>query len=59
MPDLKVVSEYQPAGDQPQAIDKLAQGLENGLRAQVLKGVTGSGKTMVAAAYVWFAAQSG
>ena len=45
MPDLKVVSEYQPAGDQPQAIDKLAQGLENDLRAQVLKGVTGSGKT--------------
>ena len=45
MPDLKVVSEYQPAGDQPQAIDKLARGLENGLRAQVLKGVTGSGKT--------------
>ena len=45
MPDLKVVSEYQPAGDQPQAIDKLAQGLENGLCAQVLKGVTGSGKT--------------
>ena len=33
MPDLKVVSEYQPSGDQPQAIDKLAQGLENGLRA--------------------------
>ena len=45
MPDLKVVSEYQPAGDQPQAIDKLARGLESGLRAQVLKGVTGSGKT--------------
>ena len=45
MPDFKVVSPYQPAGDQPQAIDKLAQGLENGLRAQVLKGVTGSGKT--------------
>ena len=45
MPDLKVVSEYQPAGDQPQAIEKLAEGLENGLREQVLKGVTGSGKT--------------
>ena len=45
MPDFKVVSEYEPAGDQPQAIDKLAQGIENGLRAQVLKGVTGSGKT--------------
>ena len=36
MPDFKVVSEYEPAGDQPQAIDKLAQGIENGLRAQVL-----------------------
>ncbi len=45
MPDFKVVSPYEPAGDQPQAIDKLAWGLENGLRAQVLKGVTGSGKT--------------
>ena len=45
MPDFKVVSEYSPAGDQPQAIEKLAQGLENGLREQVLKGVTGSGKT--------------
>ena len=30
MPDFKVVSEYSPAGDQPQAIEKLAQGLENG-----------------------------
>ena len=45
MPDFKVVSEYQPAGDQPQAIEKLAQGVENGLRQQVLLGVTGSGKT--------------
>ena len=45
MPDLKVVSEYQPAGDQPQAIDTLAGGIENGLRDQVLLGVTGSGKT--------------
>ena len=47
MPDFKVVSEYSPAGDQPQAIEKLAEGLENGLREQVLKGVTGSGKTQV------------
>ena len=37
MPDFKVVSEYSPAGDQPQAIEKLAEGLENGLREQVLK----------------------
>ena len=45
MPPFKVKSEYEPAGDQPQAIEKLAQGIENGLREQVLLGVTGSGKT--------------
>ena len=45
MPQFKVVSEYTPSGDQPQAIEKLAEGLENGLRQQVLLGVTGSGKT--------------
>lgn len=42
---FKVVSEYQPSGDQPQAIHMLAEGIENGLRSQVLLGVTGSGKT--------------
>ena len=45
MPAFKVVSEYEPSGDQPQAIEKLAEGIENGLREQVLLGVTGSGKT--------------
>ncbi len=45
MPGFRVVSDYQPAGDQPQAIEKLAEGIENGLREQVLLGVTGSGKT--------------
>ena len=45
MPQFKVISEYTPSGDQPQAIEKLAEGLENGLRQQVLLGVTGSGKT--------------
>ena len=45
MPAFKVVSEYEPSGDQPQAIQKLAEGIENGLRDQVLLGVTGSGKT--------------
>ncbi|MBS1402399.1 MAG: excinuclease ABC subunit UvrB [Oscillospiraceae bacterium] len=45
MPEFKVVSEYQPSGDQPEAIDALAAGLENGLEEQVLLGVTGSGKT--------------
>ena len=42
---LEVVSPYQPAGDQPQAIAKLADGVERGLRYQTLLGVTGSGKT--------------
>ncbi len=45
MPKFEVVSEYQPSGDQPQAIAKLAEGIENGLKEQVLLGVTGSGKT--------------
>ena len=45
MANFEVISDYKPAGDQPQAIEKLARGLEDGLRAQVLLGVTGSGKT--------------
>ncbi|MBQ9188906.1 MAG: excinuclease ABC subunit UvrB [Clostridia bacterium] len=42
---FKVVSPYAPQGDQPQAIETLAEGVENGERMQVLLGVTGSGKT--------------
>ena len=49
MPKFQVVSDYQPAGDQPQAIEKLARGVENGLDEQVLLGVTGSGKTFTMA----------
>ena len=45
MNTFKLVSEYEPAGDQPQAIDRLSQGVERGDKAQVLLGVTGSGKT--------------
>ena len=45
MPKFEVISEYQPAGDQPQAIESLARGVDDGLREQVLLGVTGSGKT--------------
>ncbi len=45
MPKFEVVSEYRPSGDQPQAIEALAEGIENGLKEQVLLGVTGSGKT--------------
>ena len=49
MPKFEVVSEYQPSGDQPQAIAALAEGIENGLKEQVLLGVTGSGKTFTMA----------
>ena len=42
-------SEYKPTGDQPQAIAKLTEGIEDGLREQVLLGVTGSGKTFTVA----------
>jgi excinuclease ABC subunit B len=47
--ELRVVSPYEPAGDQPQAIAKLAQGVRDGLRYQTLLGVTGSGKTFTMA----------
>ena len=49
MPRFEVVSEYKPAGDQPEAIAALAAGLENGLNEQTLLGVTGSGKTFTMA----------
>ena len=45
MPDFHVVSSYVPSGDQPEAIDALASGLERGIAEQTLLGVTGSGKT--------------
>lgn len=47
--NFKLVSPYQPTGDQPQAIDKLTQGLKFGMRDQTLLGVTGSGKTFTMA----------
>jgi len=46
---FKVTSSYQPAGDQPEAIKQLVEGLEAGLAAQTLLGVTGSGKTFTIA----------
>ncbi|MGN0788634.1 MAG: DEAD/DEAH box helicase family protein, partial [Christensenellales bacterium] len=46
---LQLHSDYQPCGDQPQAISKLVQGVNDGLRTQVLLGVTGSGKTFTMA----------
>ncbi len=49
MPNFKIVSEFKPTGDQPQAIDKLVDGLNKDLPHQVLLGVTGSGKTFTMA----------
>lgn len=47
--NFQVVSDYQPKGDQPQAIEKLAQGINDGEQFQTLLGVTGSGKTFTVA----------
>ncbi len=47
--DFKIHSEYVPTGDQPQAIEKLVEGLNAGMRGQTLLGVTGSGKTFTMA----------
>lgn len=49
MPEFKISSEYKPCGDQPQAIEKLVNGLNMGYQHQTLLGVTGSGKTFTMA----------
>ncbi|MGB2828552.1 MAG: DEAD/DEAH box helicase family protein, partial [Dehalococcoidales bacterium] len=49
MPDFKIVSEFKMTGDQPQAVDKLVDGLDSGFDRQTLLGVTGSGKTFTMA----------
>ena len=49
MDHFKLVSEYAPTGDQPEAIQKLVDGIQNGAKEQVLLGVTGSGKTFTMA----------
>ncbi len=46
---FEIMSPFKPAGDQPQAIEKLSQGFRDGLKAQTLLGVTGSGKTFTIA----------
>ena len=47
--EFELISEYKPMGDQPEAIRQLTEGLENGVKAQTLLGVTGSGKTFTIA----------
>ena len=49
---FQLVSQFKPAGDQPEAIEKLTQGVELGLREQTLLGVTGSGKTFTMASVI-------
>ncbi|HET9456867.1 MAG TPA: DEAD/DEAH box helicase family protein, partial [Candidatus Limnocylindrales bacterium] len=45
MPDFRFVAPFQPTGDQPQAIERLVDGLQRGVRHQTLLGATGTGKT--------------
>ena len=52
MPDFKVEAPFQPTGDQPEAIEKLVEGLKKGYQYQTLLGVTGSGKTYTVAKIV-------
>ena len=52
MDKFQLVSDFKPSGDQPEAITKLAQGVEYGLREQTLLGVTGSGKTFTMASVI-------
>src|SRR4030081_3227132 len=47
--NFKLMSDYEPRGDQPEAIEQLSRGIEAGEKHQVLLGVTGSGKTFTAA----------
>ncbi len=49
MPPFRIVSDFKPTGDQPQAVDRLVEGLERGYNHQTLLGVTGSGKTFTMA----------
>jgi excinuclease ABC subunit B len=49
MPQFKIVSDFKMTGDQPQAVDKLVEGLQKGFKHQTLLGVTGSGKTFTMA----------
>tara|TARA_Y100001970_G_scaffold8156_1_gene9433 strand:- start:142661 stop:144637 length:1977 start_codon:yes stop_codon:yes gene_type:complete len=52
LPEFKISSAFRPTGDQPKAIEELSQGIQNGLKAQTLLGVTGSGKTFTMACVI-------
>jgi excinuclease ABC subunit B len=52
MPDFELVADFQPTGDQPAAIERLSDGLANGVKHQVLLGATGTGKTFAVASVI-------
>jgi len=52
LPEFKISSAFRPTGDQPKAIGELSQGIQKGLKAQTLLGVTGSGKTFTMACVI-------
>jgi excinuclease ABC subunit B len=52
MPEFRLVADFQPTGDQPAAIDRLADGLSKGLKHQTLLGATGTGKTFSIASVI-------
>ena len=49
MPEIKLISDFRPTGDQPQAVEGLVEGINKGYRHQTMLGVTGSGKTFTMA----------
>src|SRR3954447_13310622 len=59
MAEFKLVSDFQPMGDQPQAIEKLVEGLNQGMRHQVLLGATGTGKSVGYSDPVYIVEQDG
>ena len=52
MGEFKLVSDYKPSGDQPEAVEGLAEGVKKGFHEQTLLGVTGSGKTFTMASII-------
>ncbi|MBN1933485.1 MAG: DEAD/DEAH box helicase family protein, partial [Anaerolineae bacterium] len=52
MPQFQLVSDFQPTGDQPQAIEQLVDGLNKGFKHQTLLGATGTGKTFAIASVI-------
>ncbi len=59
MSEFRIVSDFVPRGDQPEAIERLVEGVDKGIKHQVLLGVTGSGKTYTMANVIERTGQDG